>query len=314
MAFRQPQFIKWALYPFLLVLALTGLAGCRSITKDPASRPTDAIIVSGRYFPVGTRVVTWLEPGGYNAYEGRPVLVRRRGVPIQDKKFASARRELAALREVVDQFVLHYDGCGLSKVCFNVLRQRNLSVHFLLDVDGTIYQTLDLRERAMHATIANDRSIGIEIAHIGAYAPNDTKLLNEWYERDAAGEVHYRIPVRITNPGILTSGFKGKPARPGLVRGRLQNTDLAQYDFTPEQYEALIRLTAALCQIFPKLKADFPRDEAGRLITRKLPDPELAGYRGLLGHYHLQENKFDPGPAMQWNRLVEGVRQRQQQK
>lgn len=313
MGFRRLQFAKRVLQHLLVVLALAGLAGCRSSPGGPtASGSGEAVIVSGRRFPADTRIVTWLEPGGYNAYEGRTVLVHRRGVPIQDKKRASPKRELAALREVVDQFVLHYDGCGLSKVCFNVLRQRNLSVHFLLDVDGTIYQTLDLRERAMHATVANDRSIGIEIAHIGAYPPGDMKLLNEWYERDAAGEVSYRVPARITQPGIFTPGFKGKPARSTLVRGRLQNTDLAQYDFTPEQYEALIRLTAALCQVFPKIKADFPRDEAGRLITRKLPDHELADYRGLLGHYHIQENKFDPGPALQWNRLIEGVRQRQE--
>jgi N-acetyl-anhydromuramyl-L-alanine amidase AmpD len=37
----------------------------------------------------------------------------------------------------------------------------------MLDLDGTIYQTLDLKERASHATIANSRSIGIEIANMG---------------------------------------------------------------------------------------------------------------------------------------------------
>ncbi|MEM9559092.1 MAG: N-acetylmuramoyl-L-alanine amidase, partial [Planctomycetota bacterium] len=38
-------------------------------------------------------------------------------------------------------------------------------------VDGTIYQTLDVTERAWHATKANSRSVGIEIAQIGAYPP-----------------------------------------------------------------------------------------------------------------------------------------------
>ena len=49
--------------------------------------------------------------------------------------------------------------------------RRGLSVHFLLDVDGTLYQTLDLRERAWHAgesffrgrRCCNDFSIGIEL-------------------------------------------------------------------------------------------------------------------------------------------------------
>src|SRR5262245_43453849 len=51
--------------------------------------------------------------------------------------------DLDALRKVVDQFVIHYDVCGTSRACFRVLHDtRGLSVHFLLDVDGTIYQTL----------------------------------------------------------------------------------------------------------------------------------------------------------------------------
>ena len=41
----------------------------------------------------------------------------------------------------------------------------------MLDLDGTIYQTLDLKERAWHATTSNSRSVGIEIANIGAYPP-----------------------------------------------------------------------------------------------------------------------------------------------
>jgi tyrosyl-tRNA synthetase len=45
--------------------------------------------------------------------------------------------------------------------CFKVLHDaRDLSVHFMLDLDGTIYQTLDLKERAWHATTSNSRSVG----------------------------------------------------------------------------------------------------------------------------------------------------------
>ena len=38
----------------------------------------------------------------------------------------------------------------------------------------------------------------------------------------------------------------------------IQGEDLVQYDFTPEQYAALTKLTAALCKIFPKLKCRYP--------------------------------------------------------
>ena len=51
-----------------------------------------------------------------------------------------------------------------------------------------------------------------------------------------------------------------------------------------------------------------PRDERGELVTSKLPDEELAAFRGLIGHYHIQSNKTDPGPALQWDYLVRSAR------
>ena len=80
---------------------------------------------------------------------------------------------------------------------------------------------------------------------------------------------------------------------------------LIQYDFTPEQYAALAHLTASLCQIFPHIRPEIPRDPAtGLILTRKLPDDLLRNYQGILGHYHIQTNKVDPGPAFQWDRIL----------
>ena len=47
-----------------------------------------------------------------------------------------------------------YAGCGLS-------------AHFMIDADGTIYQTLDLVTRAYHAEEADTDSIGVEICNRG---------------------------------------------------------------------------------------------------------------------------------------------------
>jgi N-acetyl-anhydromuramyl-L-alanine amidase AmpD len=88
------------------------------------------------------------------------------------------------------------------------------------------------------------------------------------------------------------------------VNGTIQEKELEQYDFTVEQYRALIRLTATLCKVFPKLRCDYPRDGDGRLIPHKLPDAALAKFQGLLGHYHIQTNKTDPGPAFQWDYVI----------
>jgi len=270
---------------------------------QPPSGRGDEIIVAGRRFATGTRVVTWLDKGGYDGHAKAPI-------PRAGFSWPPAGDELAALKKSVDQFVLHYDGSGLSRLCFNTLQERKLSVHFLLDVDGTIYQTLDLRERASHATIANDRSIGIEIANLGAYPEKgrERAILDEWYKRDARGNAVMRVPARVKNTGIRTPGFVARPVRPKLVRGTLQGQSLVQYDFTAEQYAALAKLTAALGRVFPNLTLDYPHTPNGRLIPQALSEGKYAGYRGVLGHFHVQTNKVDPGPAFQWKKLFEAVR------
>lgn len=320
----------------LALASLLLFTGCHlGLPGTFVPRKGDEIIVAGRAFHTGTRVVTWMDPGGYDAYR-----VERRFSPVAESSYEktvaatkeittpnrySARIntlspdeiehvrgggwELAQLQKVVDQFVIHYDVCGVSKVCFNVLHDhRGLSIHFMLDIDGTVYQTLDLKERARHATTSNDRSIGIEIANMGAYPPGDMKVLDEWYRRDAQGRIAIKIPERIGDPMIRTKNFTGRPARPDPVRGNVQGQDLVQYDFTPQQYAALIKLTAALCKIFPQIKCDLPRDHAGKVLAQKLPDADLASYKGVLGHYHVQTNKTDPGPALQWEKVIAGAK------
>ena len=48
-------------------------------------------------------------------------------------------------------------------------------------------------------------------------------------------------------------------------------------------------------------------DANGNLIPHKLPDDELKHYSGILGHYHIQTNKVDPGPALDWARVIGGA-------
>jgi len=207
----------------------------------------------------------------------------------------------------VDQFVIHYDVCGTSRRCFEVLQDvRGLSVHFMLDVDGTIYQTLDLKERAWHAGTANDRSIGIEIANIGAYP--DLKELSKWYALDDAGRMRLTLPESMGDGGIRTAGFIARPSGENPVQGSIQGKDLWQYDLTDEQYDSLIKLTATLCQVLPAIRPDYPRDENGALRTTMLTPEEMADYHGLLGHYHVTDAKTDPGPAFDWDRVVTGAK------
>jgi N-acetyl-anhydromuramyl-L-alanine amidase AmpD len=179
-----------------------------------------------------------------------------------------------------------------------------LSTHFLLDLDGTIYQTLDVKERARHATTSNDRSVGVEIANVGAYRENQPNPFAQWYHTNSRGRTIITIPGPDGAGAERTPNFSGRPARREEVAGEVQGEELRQYDFTPRQYRALARLTAALCTVLPAIRCDYPRDAWGRLADHKLPDAQLKDYQGVLGHYHIQADKKDPGPALQWDYVI----------
>jgi N-acetylmuramoyl-L-alanine amidase len=329
--FRQ----LWVVIPLLLVVCLLfflpGNKGNKPNYNSSAPgtlepRTGDEIVAAGQFFHTGTRVVLWLDPNGYDAYRDSPRFTGVTNDPPQlytgphynvrnhdmtPEEFAAVQSgnwDLPMLQRVVDQFVIHFDVAGTSRRCFHTLQDvRGLSVQFMLDVDGTIYQTLDLKERAWQATIANSRSIGIEIANVGAYELTESNPLEEWYQQ-ADGETVLTVSDDFGAAGILTPNFVGHPARPGPIEGNIQGKDLVQYDFTPQQYQALIKLTATLCKIFPKIRCQYPTNDSGELITSKLPDDVLTNYEGILGHYHIQTDKVDPGPAFQWDYVVDGAR------
>jgi N-acetyl-anhydromuramyl-L-alanine amidase AmpD len=213
---------------------------------------------------------------------------------------------LPLLQEAVDQFVLHYDVCGTSRQCFNVLHdKRGLSVHFLLDLDGTIYQTLDLKERAWHAAATNDRSVGIEIANIGAYP--DREVLDRWYTEDEGGS-RITIPEGVRR-GALAESHVLRPARPGPIEGVVHDQRLLQQDFTAEQYEALAHLLAALSRVLPRCRLVAPRAPDGTILSGLLPEGEARDdFEGVLGHWHVSGAKVDPGPALDWDRVLARAR------
>ena len=279
---------------------------------------TDCIIVAGKHIPIGTHVVTWEDPDGYSAYlqgkhfdrtepaDGKRRYSHRSGMPPGMHEGDLIHEDL---KRVVHQFVVHYDTTGSSRQCFKVLQDvRNLSVHFMLDVDGTIYQTLDVRDKAWHATISNDFAVGIEIAHPGAWKSPLNADMRRWYEQDAQGW-RQKFPKWLPETGIRTKDYIPRPARPEFVSGQIQGRIYHQFDFTQEQYQALPKLVAALNKALPRIRIDAPRDPSGKIIDHALPETTLRHFDGVVGHFHVQTNKQDPGPAFQWERVLEEARQ-----
>jgi N-acetyl-anhydromuramyl-L-alanine amidase AmpD len=321
---------RWLLVPLLVSFHLAARADePKPRVGERLPRQGDEIVVCGQLFHTTTKVVLWTDPGGFDAYRVEPRFgpinpkptpaekekgagwnshydTRARGLSKEDLDQVRIGYDLPLLRRVVDQFVIHFDVAGTSRKCFEVLQdQRGLSVHFMLDLDGTIYQTLDLKERAWHATKANTRSIGIEVSNVGAYPLDDRGALDKWYQPGPDGKVRLVVPESARSPGSTADTGDLRPSRDQPVTGIVQNQKLRQYDFTPQQYEALARLTATLCTIFPQIRCDYPRDASGALVTNKLPNADYDRYQGILGHYHVQDNKVDPGPAFQWDQLID---------
>jgi murein DD-endopeptidase MepM/ murein hydrolase activator NlpD len=149
-------------------------------------------------------------------------------------------------------------------MCFNVLHnERGLSVHFLLDNDGTIYQTVDLAFMAFHAAGFNANSIGVEMCNRG-----DAKQWPEFYRQ------------RGQKRDVTTCRIHG-------------HTYLA-FDYTAAQYDALKALARGLVRALPNLPLEYPQESPGYQSWAVLPG--VRGYAGLLGHYHTTTRKWDPGP------------------
>jgi N-acetylmuramoyl-L-alanine amidase len=248
------NFVK-NLFLLACILSVLPLTGCVTRPGRITERKGDEIMVAGKLVHTGTRVVLWTDPGGYDAYR-----VERRFSPIEESDWETSKAaveylrsparynlrkgdltpeeiervrgggwDIETLQRVVDQFVIHFDVAGTSCTCFKVLHDgRGLSVHFLLDVDGTIYQTLDAKERAFHATTSNDRSVGIEIANMGAYGMNEKNPFHEWYQKKN-GQTLMTVPDRFKPETILRKDVVLQPARPEPIVGEIQGRTVMQY-------------------------------------------------------------------------------------
>lgn len=243
----------------------------------------EGIIICGARYPIDHRVLTYEDPSGFSAYlphrsDDRSKVFASTPCPGLEHRITRYRarrsmggdRSLSRLKAVVKQLVVHLDGCRNSAMCYDVLHnQRGLSAHFLVDNDGTIYQTLDLLDCAFHAGGVNEISIGIELSNRG----------------DAAKYPNYYKEGRDT----LTC--------------RIHGAQFLAYDFTLKQYEAMMHLSRLLTQVFD-IPLRFPLTNAREAIWTKLDQPRR--FSGFVGHYHLSTNKWDPGP---WDfpRLLQSI-------
>ena len=254
-------------------------------------RPSGNLIIANQTFHIDAPVVNWLEPPYWDATkeyciptvtESAPKCVG--GVPYGNLPIPYTKRystrpalrsyysngkapPLEAVKATIKQFVIHHDGCSSSDMCFNVVQnERGLSVHFLIDNDGTIYQTIDLALMAYHAADWNLNSIGVELCNRG-----DAKKEPNYYSSGRAGPKRDVKPCKINGHTFLA------------------------FDYTKQQYDSLTRLARALTRLLPNLPAEYPQSSPGQQSWDTLPASTTFSYAGYIGHYHLTAQKWDPG-------------------
>lgn len=206
------------------------------------------IVYNGEFHSIEwDKVVLWSETGGmktkkgsYYDYTGRP----KRGVRL---------------------FVNHWDVCLSSRSCQTVLDKRGISVHFLIDNDGTIYQTLDMQHGAWHAGSerVNRASVGVEISN--AYYPK----YQDWYKRNGFGE------------------------RPIVSGARVHGEELDDFTgFYPQQIEALKALWKAI-NTSAGVPLQAPTNQFGTTSKGYEQDTKYGKFSGFISHYHVSKEKID---------------------
>src|SRR5262245_13907606 len=70
------------------LLAMAASTGCQSFLPPGTSAPRrgDEIVVAGQFIHTGTRVVLWMDPGGYDAYR-----VERRFSPYAESNWETSK-------------------------------------------------------------------------------------------------------------------------------------------------------------------------------------------------------------------------------
>ena len=227
-------------------------------------RYSEYIVYNGKFVPIKWhKVVLWSEEGGLAAKKG--------------SYYDYTGRSKRSIR----LFVNHWDVCLSSKSCQSVLDRRGISVHFLIDNDGTIYQTLDMQHGAWHAGSerVNRASVGVEISN--AYY---TKYQN-WYEKNGFG------PRPLVNDA--------------WVHGNKLKEHLGFY---PVQIEALKALWAAIHDGV-EIPLQTVLGDHGGVSTRYEKDVKYGNFKGFISHYHVSKNKIDCA-GLEIDQLLEDVEDR----
>lgn len=221
------------------------------------------------------------------------------GLPLSSSKGVGPRLDAAgkpvrtyeALQSQVTHVILHSDLTSDAQRTAKILAERELGTHFVVNWDGTVYQLADVVLQTQNAGADSPGSIGVDLNGIN-------RNLRRPENRDTP-------PYPADHPDIAAMSAP-RFARPTNA-GRINNVRLEAYGYNDAQYRSLIALLRVLLRALPALKPETPRGEDGGVIFQTL-DPPVAPPGLIVAHWHVSDQRWDPGPAFEWERVLSGLR------
>jgi N-acetyl-anhydromuramyl-L-alanine amidase AmpD len=200
-----------------------------------------------------------------------------------NRTLALPPKDYVAVATPKDLIVLHFTAGQTARSAYETWTQdpRRIATAYIVDRDGTIYEMFDPRYWASHLGIRGGpvhdrRSIGIEIANVGPLTPSaDRRSLNWWTghpfcaldETNAYRQQRYR-------------GYEYYAA------------------FPPTQVDAVGALVRHLVERF-----SIPRQLAPAARRHEFDEAFFASFRGIATHANFRKDKYDIGPAFDWEAL-----------
>ena len=291
------------------------MEGCRASTRcwvDPprwrargrAPRPGPddggGILILGKRYPLrsGVKVVTFADDPAWDvgaaprpeleddedfetpSAAGRP----RRGNP----------RSVRALRRTVNLIMLHTDLTWGAGATFRTLTSRGLSTHFIIDWDGTVYQLVDVAQRAAHVAEFNNVSVGIDL---------NNPMQNMRGHRLSDAYARYTFLARL-QAHMSEHGY----TRPLSPPTRIQHGLIQAHGYTDAQYASLVALLRVLTRVLA-VRPEPPMDRQQNVFRHAL-EGHLGKWLetgGIVAHWHTSSSRWDPGPGFDWQRMIRGL-------
>jgi hypothetical protein len=253
-----------------------------------------ALVFDGRRFPLDD-VVPALGVAGDFAFES-PANMRR--CKVLDKKGCFGQRpfrgegaedsDVGFLErlQLVDQVVFHIDGTADTPKAFEVCLGRGCSSHFDIDFDGGLVQGLDLVREAFDLPVGpwSSRQVHITLNNL---------MKNLVKEPSAA-------PWPADHPRSAEMVRHPRPKSPEM---KIAYARVQSWGFTEAQWRTLGSVVRGLVGMLPGL-APTAVGGLGNDARDHLLEPTELGRPGFFGHYHHSEQRWDPGPGFDWERLM----------